>query len=307
MIQTALLLLQIASAPTRQPAQFESRRLRESSGVAVSRAYPGVLWTHNDSGDGPYLYATDLEGRNRGWLLVPGARAWDWEDMALGPCPVPSLLRPVSHGGQGRASTCVYIADTGDNLEGRRWVTIYAFPEPRPPQGPGDTLRVTSAPAVLRLRYPDGAHDVEAIYIAPRDTALYLVSKGSTRGSAIRLYRVDRAHWRRPGTPGTDEVTVASRVQTLDIRPNPEAGRVVTGAAIRPDGRVVALRTYSEIFLFYPGVGGRLSPARSRPCNIAGLEPGGEAIDFLGDSTFVLTSEAAGRHQGTIHTVVCAL
>ena len=307
MILAAVLLLQVA--PAHQPARFESRRLRESSGVAVSRAHPGVLWTHNDSGDGPYLYATDLEGRDRGWLLVSGARALDWEDMALGPCPVPFLLRPVSTGAQGRTSTCVYIADAGDNLEGRSWVTVYAVPEPRPPEAPGDTLRVTSAPAVLRLRYPDGAHDVEAIYVSPRDTALYLVSKGSTRGSAIRLYRVDRTHWRRPGgrTPGTDEVAVASRVQTLDIRPNPEAGRVVTGAAIRPDGRVVALRTYNEIFLFYPGVGGRLSPARGRPCNIAGLESGGEAIDFLGDSTFVLTSEAAGRHPGTIHTVVCPL
>jgi hypothetical protein len=96
-------------------------------------------------------------------------------------------------------------------------------------------------------------------------------------------------------------------VQTLDIRPNPEAGRVVTGAAIRPDGRVVAIRTYSEIFLFRPGVGGRLVPAPGRPCNIAGLETGGEAIDFLGDSTLVLTSEAARHHPGTIHTVVCPL
>jgi hypothetical protein len=293
MILCALILLQVA--PTRQSAEFESPRLIESSGVAVSRAYPGVLWTHNDSGDGPYLYATDLEGHDRGWLLVPGARAVDWEDMALGPCPVPFLPQ----------GACVYIADTGDNREARPSVTVYAVPEPRPPERPGDTLRTTSAPAVLRLQYPDGAHDVEAIYVSPRDTALYLVSKGATRGSAIRLYRVDRKYWSRPRA--RLDVAVAARVQTLDIRPNLEAGRVVTGAAIRPDGRTIALRTYTEIYLFHPGVGGRLVPARERPCNIAGLERGGEAIDFLGDSTFVLTSEAVGRRPGTIHTVVCPL
>lgn len=301
MILFALLLLQVT--PARQSAEFESPRLIESSGVAVSRAYPGVLWTHNDSGDGPYLYATDLEGRDRGWLLVPGAQAVDWEDMALGPCPVPFLLRPAFFAA--RTTTCVYIADTGDNREGRPSVTVYAVPEPRPPQQPGDTLRTTSAPAILRLQYPDGAHDVEAIYVSPRDTALYLVSKGATRGSAIRLYRVDRKYWSRPGV--RQDLAVATRVQTLDIRPNPEAGRVVTGAAIRPDGRVVALRTYTEIYLFHPGVGGRLVPARQLPCNIAGLERGGEAIAFLGDATFVLTSEAATRHPGTIHTVVCPL
>src|SRR5947208_16434555 len=66
MFATALLLLQ---------ATFQSPRLVESSGVAVSHAYRGVLWTHNDSGDGPYLYATDLRGTDRGALLVPGA---DW-------------------------------------------------------------------------------------------------------------------------------------------------------------------------------------------------------------------------------------
>jgi hypothetical protein len=299
MIVLALLLVQVM--PARHAAKFESPRLVESSGVVVSRAYPGVLWTHNDSGDGPYLYATDLDGRDRGWLLVPGARAVDWEDMGLGPCPVPFLLQPAST--SRRPTTCVYIADTGDNRENRSSVTVYAVPEPRPPQGPGDTLRTTSAPAVLRLRYPDGAHDVEAIYVSPRDTALYLVSKG--RASAIRLYRVDRQSWGRPGT--REDVAVATYVHTLDIRPSMEAGRVVTGAAMRPDGRVVALRTYTEIYLFHPGVGGRLGPARDRPCNIAGLDTGGEAIAFLDDSTLVLTSEAAGHHPGTIHTVVCPL
>jgi hypothetical protein len=293
MFATALLFLQ---------AIFQSPRLIESSGVAVSRAYPDVLWTHNDSGDRPYLYATDLRGTDRGALLVPGADAIDWEDISLGPCPVAFPLQPRSP--KSIASTCVYLADTGDNLEFRPFVTIYAVPEPAPPERASDTSGTTRAPAVMRLRYPDGAHDVEAVYVSPRDTAVYLVSKGATRGSAIRVYRVDRRAWRMPDT--TSDIVVATLVQTLDIRPNSEAGRVVTAGAIRPDGRLVAIRTYTEIYLFYSGVGGRLLPARDRPCNIAGLEIGGEAIDFLDDSTFVLTSEAGSRRPGTIDTVKCA-
>jgi hypothetical protein len=288
MFATALFLLQ---------ATFQSPRLVESSGVAVSQTYPGVLWTHNDSGDGPYLYATDLRGADRGALLVPGAQAIDWEDMSLGPCPVafPIQSRPI----RVNADTCIYLADTGDNFEFRPFVTIYAIPEPAPPERASDTLGTTRAPAVLRLRYPDGSHDVEAVYVSPRDTAVYLVSKGATRGSAIRLYRVDRSAWHATDT--TSDIVVATLVQTLDIR------RLVTAGAIRPDGRLVALRTYSEIYLFYPGVGGRLVPARERPCNIAGLEIGGEAIDFLDDSTFVLTSEAGRSRPGTIDTVKCLL
>jgi len=294
MFATALLFLQ---------ATFHSPRLVESSGVAVSRAYPDVLWTHNDSGDGAYLYATDLRGTDRGALLVPGAQAIDWEDLSLGPCPVAFPLQPRSP--KSIASTCIYLADTGDNLEFRPFVTIYAVPEPAPPERASDTSGTTRAPAVLRLRYPDGPHDVEAVYVSPRDTAVYFVSKGATRGSAIRVYRVDRRAWRTPDT--TSDIVVATLVQTLDIRPSSEAGRVVTAGAIRPDGRLVAIRTYTEIYLFYSGVGGRLLPARDRPCNIAGLEIGGEAIDFLDDSTFVLTSEAGSHRPGTIDTVKCAL
>jgi hypothetical protein len=288
MFLSTLLLLQ-AATETRTGA-FKNPRLTESSGVAVSRAHPGVLWTHNDSGDGPYLYATDLRGRDRGFLRVPGAEAFDWEDIALGPCPLRSS----------RATACLYLADTGDNLDVRPSVTVYAVPEPEPPTGARDTLRTTAAPAVLRLRYPDGSHDVEAIYVSPRDSALYLVSKGRSAGG-IRLYRVDRSKWAERG------VATAALVQTIDIRPHAEAGRRVTGAAIRPDGRLVAIRTYSEIYLFNSGAGGRLARAREA-CDIAGLEPGGggEAIDFLNDSTLVLTSEAGRRQAGTIHTVVCS-
>ena len=286
MFLSTLLAVQLTTAV--QTGAFASPRLRESSGVAVSRAHPGVLWTHNDSGDGPYLHATDLRGRNRGFLLVPGADAVDWEDIALGPCPT-------------RAGTCVYLADTGDNLELRPSVTVYAVPEPDPPTGPGDTLRTTAAPAALRLRYPDGAYDVEAIYVSPTDSALYFVSKGRTGG--IGVYRVARAQW---SVPAAGFVT-AARLQILDIRADASAGRWVTGAAIRPDGRLVAIRTYGEIYFFHPGVGGRLTPARQRPCKIRNLnEPGGgEAIDFLNVGTLVLTSEALRRRAGTIHRVRC--
>ena len=91
-----VLLLTLQSIPTvALTARFRSPRVRESSGVAVSRAHRGVLWTHNDSGDDAYVYATDLAGTDRGVVRIRGARAVDWEDIALGPCPT----------GEARAST----------------------------------------------------------------------------------------------------------------------------------------------------------------------------------------------------------
>lgn len=280
------LLLQ-SSAPTPRiiaSASFKNPQITESSGVVVSRRHTGVLWTHNDSGDGPYLYATDSLGNDRGAIRVSGAEAVDWEDLASGPCPVGS-------------GTCLYIADTGDNLERRPSVAIYAVPEPEPPRTPADTQRVTAAARVLRFRYPDGSHDVEAIYVSPRDTAVYLVSKG--RSGPVALYRLARTSWTGPG------VATAEALQTLPIVPNRRLGRVVTGAAIRPDGAIVAIRTYIDLFFFQPGPGGRLRASRQPMCPIAGVDRSGEAVAFRDDSTLILTSEASRIGPGTIRAVRC--
>src|SRR5687768_14079224 len=66
---------------------IRSNRLREASGAAVSRRYPGVLWTHNDSGDKPLIYAVSMSGELLATYRVPGAKAVDWEDVALARCP----------------------------------------------------------------------------------------------------------------------------------------------------------------------------------------------------------------------------
>src|SRR5215475_15565924 len=37
-------------------ANLENQSIKESSGIAASRRNAGVLWTHNDSGDGPFIF-----------------------------------------------------------------------------------------------------------------------------------------------------------------------------------------------------------------------------------------------------------
>jgi len=279
-----LLLLQSAATVSTLTGTFRSPRLTESSGVVVSRAHPGILWTHNDSGDGPYLYATDLRGTDRGAVRVSGAQAVDWEDIALGPCPR-------------QRGDCLYIADTGNNSLRRASVRIYAVPEPDPPGEAVGTGRVTKAALALTVLYPSGPDDVEGLYVSPRDSAVYLVSKG--RNGRVRLYRVSRAAW---GTTGRVQ---AELVQVLPITPKRTGRRLVTGAAARPDGALVAIRTYNEIYFFTPGPGGRLTPAAQPTCSIVGLERQGEAIAFRDQTTLILTSEGDPRGPGTIHTVRC--
>ncbi len=259
---------------------FQWGRIAESSGVAVSRTHRGVLWTHNDSGDGPFLYALDLEGNQRGAFRVTGARAVDWEDLALARCPK----------GTGY---CLYVADTGDNLERRPRVTVWIVPEPRTLPPPGDSSVKNTEPATgVTIRYPDRPHDVEALWVEP-DGSLMLVTKGLTGG--IRRYLV-------PASAVVKDSAVAVLLDRHFIVQGTQA-RWVTGAAISPDGRSVVVRTYDELYFFRRTDQGL--ELQGLPCLIEGLEPQGEAVDFWDPETVVLTSEALWTQPGSIHLVKC--
>jgi len=260
---------------------FENLKLRESSGVAVSLSHPGVLWTHQDSGDGPFLYATTLEGRDLGRFRVAGAVARDWEDIAAGACPAPW------------DGNCLFISDTGDNDEDRKSTRIFAVHEPAR-VGMRDSTIQTAPARALEFHYERGPRDVEAMFVA-RDGAIHLFTKGRWRNS--EHYVLGPSAW------GTTD-PVARWVGVLPIQTRATFGRWVTGAALAPSGRIVAVRTYSEVYLFAFD-GQRLSTEPLRVCSVAAAEPQGEAVDFLDETTMVLTSEAVFRGRAPIHRLRC--
>lgn len=262
---------------------FRDPRLTESSGVAASRSRPGLLWTMNDSGNDPVLYATDTLGADLGAFTVTGAANRDWEATAAGRCG---------------AAECLYVADTGDNHEARAQVVIYRVPEPSATPG----ARAATAPAEsLAVRYPDAPHDVEAMYV---DSAgdIHLVTKGRTDG--VLHFRVRGTAW------GSREPVTAEGLGSLPLDPGASLSDRITDAAISADGGRVVVRTYRRLHFFVPREDGRLEPlgAPAVACSVAGLEPQGEAVDWLDEAHLVLTSERfPGLSPGTIHVVECPL
>jgi hypothetical protein len=258
---------------------FQEPDLTESSGVAVSSTFPRALYTINDSGNPPEIFAFDSTGRPLGRWRVPGVRNRDWEALSRGPCP---------------AGSCIYLGDIGDNAERKRSVVIYRVREP----GQFAVFRGVaetgpSSVDSLVLSYPDGPHDAEAMWVDGTGD-VNILSKG--RSGFIRLYRV-------PGTAfGRTPVTAELR-QELGIKPDQKLGRMVTDASISPSGTRVALRTYTEIYIFSTAGPGRLAPT-GVSCNVAGLEKQGEGIAWLDERRLLLTSEAVGG-PGPIHIVRC--
>lgn len=251
------------------------RALEETSGLAASRRHAGILWTHNDRGGDPRLYAIDAAGEMRGRVEVRGARARDWEDIAIGPCP---------------SGDCVYIADTGSNRERRETVTIYRVPEPAP-----DAERTARAEA-FPVRFPGGPQDTEALFVLPTG-ALYLVTKGES--GPVELFRY-------PPPLRPDEVVALERVRRIADAPGGRGGKV-TGADASADGAWVAIRTYHELLLFRTVgllAGGREAVRVDlRPLG----EEQGEGVAFGTGGEMVLTSEAGGRGRATLSRLACSL
>ncbi len=250
-------------------------RLREASGVATS-SRPGVFWVHNDSGDGPILYATDSLGRDLGHLRVRGADAVDWEDIAAGPCVVVP----------GR---CLYIGDTGDNRSQRQRIVIYRLREPALPDSAADTLRTIDVLDTLMMRYPGGPRDAEALMLTPGGSLL-LASK--PRAGQAHLYAVDL---HRP-TP-----RIVTDLGPLAVDVSLARGRLITGGAVSPDGRWMVLRTYVSLHFFRVNGATGLVPVNDQDgIPIPLVETQGEGVEFDGMTRLILVSEQGQHGHSTL-------
>ena len=208
---------------------MESDEIRESSGLVKSRTYPGVFWTHNDSGDSPRIFAISAEGELVAEVAVEDADHLDWEDIA------------VDDSGH------LYVGDFGNNLNMRRDLVVYRIAEPDPYAG-GATAR---ADLSLPYRYADqesfpqwGAWNFDAEALFWMDGALFIFTKHRS-DQRTRLYRL-------PAVPGSGEA-VLEPVASFDLDGCPcpfDFLGNVTGADLHRDGDLLALLTYRALFLF---------------------------------------------------------
>jgi hypothetical protein len=254
---------------------LEDRSIDESSGIVASRTTPGMYWTHNDSGDGPFIYALDDRGHNRGVWRVTGALANDWEDIAAGPGPT-------------AGTNYLYIGDIGDNSENRLPIIVYRIPEPTiTAAGEGvrkKAAQPTEAAEVLRLRYPDGRHNSETLIIHPVTGKIYIITKVEF-GNA-RVYEAD------PATVSDGLITL-TRVGELKV---PTVfGGMITGGSISPDGLRVALCDYVQGYeLVLPDPNSAFNLIWKEPLRpiALGQREQGEAIGYrLDGKALMATSE----------------
>ena len=246
-------------------------RLKEISGIDVGVVNPSRYWVHNDSGDSARIFALSSSGATRAVYRLSGAKAVDWEDIAVG-------------GGPAAGVSYVYVADIGDNALSRAEIVVYRVREPK--VGTRYGTFVLSGVAALRLRYPDGAHNAEALVVDPRTGALVIIEKSSAGGDA-RVYSA-------PAGLRAGSLTTLSLVGRLALPAGPL--NVVTAADLSADGTQLAVRTYTQVLLWNRGVGASLwAPFARPPCTgPTPMELQGEAVAFLANGRgYVTVSEGA--------------
>jgi len=152
-----------AQSPVTQVGTIAHFAITESSGLAASRTFADVIWTHNDSSSNPFLFAMRPNGTHLRAFPVSGAHLVDWEDLAIG------------------ASGNLYLADIGANGMARSHVAIHRVREPNP----FGRVRNVRIERTWLVRFPGAREDCEGFFVL-RGFG-YLVTKENFRGS-VTIY-----------------------------------------------------------------------------------------------------------------------
>lgn len=266
---------------------IESDQLVECSGMDVSkRAADDLVWAINDGGNGPFVYALGLDGRDRGRVRILGIDNRDWEGMD-------------TFVWQGRAM--ILIADFGDNERQYDSHSIFVVEEPRVNAERLSPSVVAEVAWRIDFRYPDGPHDAEGVAV---DTTAGEVLVLTKRDVPPLLFTV-------PLKPTNTQVPVTAQLvaQMNRIPPPTEEDRrhpygdfrsQPTAMDLSTDGRLLVVLTYKHAYQFSRSSGKSWTTAvNQRPTLIRlPLPQNGrnlhqrEAICFAGDErSLLVTSE----------------
>ncbi|XVU21153.1 hypothetical protein ACQPZJ_28215 [Actinoplanes sp. CA-054009] len=248
-----------AAAPERVCRVGDSR-LNEVSGMAATESGYVVVNDGADDPAGRRIFFLDGRCKVVRTVAYP-SRPRDTEDLALG------------------ADGTVWVADIGDNSASRETIALWRL-------GPG-----SRTPELLRLKYPDGAHDAEALLLSPDGTPIIVTKTPLAAGAYVPAGPLKK----------TTALKLAGNVRlpvTTTSNPFSLAGRlVITGGAVSADGTRAVLRTYADAFEFDVRDGDVVAAITSgdpRQTTALPDEPQGESIAYSRDGSALLTiSEGA--------------
>jgi hypothetical protein len=222
MILAALLLAQ-TPVELKNLGKIQNKEIDEMSGIARSSKNPGVYWVHNDSGDSARIFAIRRDGTSvgaEGGYPIEGAVNLDWEDIAVD-------------------GDTIYIADTGNNLNFRNELTVYAVKDFPINGKPGKTTAYRIAWPDQTEFPPSGDWNFDCEALAVRKGTMYFVTKWRDKTHKFPAQGASIYRLKNPST------TKLNKPEKLDTKPRMDGW--VTACDLSPDGKRLAVLVQSPL------------------------------------------------------------
>lgn len=202
---------------------IKSQEIKESSGIVASRCQTDVFWTHNDSGDGAFVFALDAAGVNLGVWQVKNAKNRDWEDLAT-----------VKNA---NGECFLYLGDLGDNERKHESLIVYLVKEPTVSAADKNSSRknpLTTEPSdAIKIQYPEPRSDAETLMVHPQTGEIYILTK-RLRDKAT-VYKLSKNY-------SFDKVNRLEKITDFTVPSIPFG--FLTGGDISSDGKRVIICDY---------------------------------------------------------------
>jgi hypothetical protein len=253
--------------------KIEADEIAESSGLANSPCQTDVLWTHNDSGNGAFIFALNKTGKKLATFKVEGAKNTDWEDLAIRKEPSGECF--------------LYIGEIGNNARARGELIVYRVKEPRLTSETDSSKKnplSTGAAEAIKFEYPDSRHDAETLMIHPATGDIYVLTKRLSGASAI--YKLKAGF-------DAGKTNTLEKISDFSVPAIPNG--LLTGGSISPDGkRVVVCDYFAAYEIVLPKTAKNFDEIwKQKPQKIElGQREQGEAIAYAADAKAIYaTSE----------------
>ncbi len=203
--------------------KIKSQEVTESSGVVASHCQTDVFWTHNDSGDGAFIFALDAAGAHLGVWQVKNAKNRDWEDLATI---------------KNQSGECfLYLGDIGDNERKHESLTVYLVREPTVSAADKNSNRknplVTESSDAIKIQYPEQRFDAETLLVHPQTGDIYILTKRLRDKAAV--YKLSKNY-------SLDKINRLEKITDFTV-PSVPFG-FLTGGDISSDGKRVIICDY---------------------------------------------------------------
>ena len=207
--------------------KIENNIIEEASGLVESVENSNSLWTHNDGGDGPFLYLiSSFDAKILKKISLVEIKNEDWEDLAIGQ----SIL--------GDTSTYIYLGDIGDNKKNKTIKKIHFFREPKIKDFDNELIEINDI-KTISFYSEKKIENFETLMIDPNSKELFLIAKNKKKKQNI--YKIDTENIE------IDEIQKAKKYLTLNLK---NLKGEITGGEISRNGQKCLIKTYKNVFLW---------------------------------------------------------